>query len=97
MKYPAQTLHFRMNRTDLGDVHDESRRASSSPQLYQFEDEAFATVPELVLHHVTKQVGKQPIDPMYYIGTVVDFGHFWIGLHQHWIYFGLVCYKIGSI
>ena len=70
MKYPAQTLHFRMNRTDLGDVHDESRRASSYPQLYQFEDEAFATVPELVLHHVTKQVGKQPIDPMYYIATV---------------------------
>ena len=56
MKHPEQTLHFRMNRTDFGDIHDEPRRESSSPQLYQFEDEAFATVPELVLHHVTKQV-----------------------------------------
>ena len=47
-----------MNRTtEFGEVRDEAAgNAMASPQMYQFEDEAFATVPELVLHHVTKQV-----------------------------------------
>ena len=50
-----------MNRTsEFGEVRAEaSGNAVSSPQMYQFEDEAFATVPELVLHHVTKQVRKE--------------------------------------
>lgn len=57
--FPAwQTLHFRMNRTtEFGEIRGEAAgNAMTSPQMYQFEDEAFATVPELVLHHVTKQV-----------------------------------------
>ena len=47
-----------MNRTsEFGELRTEAAgNAISSPQMYQFEDEAFATVPELVLHHVTKQV-----------------------------------------
>ena len=50
-----------MNRTsESGEVRAEaSGNAVFSPQMYQFEDEAFATVPELVLHHVTKQVTKE--------------------------------------
>ena len=50
-----------MNRTsELGEVRAEATgNAVASPQMYQFEDEAFATVPELVLHHVTKQVRKE--------------------------------------
>ena len=50
-----------MNRTsEFGEVRAEATgNAVTSPQMYQFEDEAFATVPELVLHHVTKQVRKE--------------------------------------
>ena len=53
-----------MNRTsESGEVRAEaSGNAVFSPQMYQFEDEAFATVPELVLHHVTKQVRKEETD-----------------------------------
>ena len=51
-----------MNRTsEFGEVRAEAAtgNAVAAPQMYQFEDEAFATVPELVLHHVTKQVRKE--------------------------------------
>ena len=52
-----------MNRTsEFGDVRAETAgNAMASPQMYQFEDDSFSTVPELVLHHVTKQVRDEQL------------------------------------
>ncbi len=56
-RWRGQTLHFRMNRVSASPSVDGSVASSGGGHLFQFEDEAFATVPELIMHHAANQVG----------------------------------------
>ena len=56
-RWKHQTLHFRMNRADSGGE-------------FQFEDEAFDTVPELIAHHVDRAVAISQLT-----GAVIRYYH----------------------
>jgi hypothetical protein len=64
-RWRGQTLHFRMNR--LIEQQQETVEAASSagqhypPELFQFEDEAFASVAELILHHAANQGSEKQL------------------------------------